>query len=181
MKKYVVIYDSKYGSTQKYAQWIAEDLGADLIARKAATPGLMNAYEVIIYGGGLYAGGVSGLSFITKNYKSIKDRDVYLFTCGLADPNVPENVKSIQAGLKKAMPEEMQNAIEVFHFRGAMNYSNLSFVHRSMMTMVQKSVAKKDPASRSAEDIQMLETFGKTVDFTNPDAIKPLIDRVLSK
>ena len=68
MKKCVVVYKSKYGATKKYAEWIAEDLHADLFEGKAASADALTAYDVIVYGGGLYAGGVSGLPFITKNF-----------------------------------------------------------------------------------------------------------------
>jgi menaquinone-dependent protoporphyrinogen IX oxidase len=179
MKKYVVVYESKYGTTKKYAEWIAEDLCADLIERKAASADALTGYDVIVYGGGLYAGGVSGLPFIIKNYDKIKDKRVLLFTCGLGDPNVSENVESIQKGLKKVLSPEMQQKVEIFHLRGGMDYSKLSFVHKSMMSMVQKSVAKKEPEKRTQEDIQMLETYGKIVDFTDRGTIRPLVDSAL--
>lgn len=176
MKKCVVVYESKYGTTKKYAEWIAEDLDADLFERKDISAEALTGYEVIVYGGGLYAGGVSGLPFITKNFDKIKDKRILLFTCGLGDPNIFENVESIRKGLAKAMPPEMQKTVEIYHLRGGMDYSKLSFVHRSMMSMVQKSVSKKDPKTLTEEDVQMLETYGKTVDFTDRATIKPLVE-----
>ncbi len=179
MSKCVVVYESKYGTTKKYAEWIAEDLGADLFERKDASIEALTGYDVIVYGGGLYAGGVSGLPFITKNYDKIKDKRILLFTCGLGDPNVLENVEAIRKGLTKALTPEMLNAFEIYHLRGGMDYSKLSFIHRNMMAMVQKSVAKKDPSARTQEDIEMLETYGKVVDFTDRATIKPLVDSAL--
>lgn len=181
MKKCVVVYESKYGATKKYAEWIAEDLNADLFERKAASADGLAAYDVIVYGGGLYAGGVSGLPFIVKNFDKIKDKKILLFTCGLGDPNVYENVASIQKGLKKALTPEMQRVMEIYHLRGGMDYSKLSFIHRSMMSMVQKSVAKKDPSTLTEEDVQMMETYGKTIDFSDRSTIKPLVDSALSE
>ena len=181
MKKCIVIYESKYGTTKKYAEWIAEDLGADLYERKAASADALTGYDVIVYGGGLYAGGVSGLPFITKNFDKIKDKKILLFTCGLGDPNVSENVKSIQKSLDKVLSPEMKKTVEIYHLRGGMDYSTLSFMHKSMMSMVQKSVAKKDPKDMTQEDIEMLETYGKVVDFTDRSTIKPLVDSAQSK
>ena len=34
MEKVIVVYKSKYGSTKKYAQWLAEDLSCDLVENK---------------------------------------------------------------------------------------------------------------------------------------------------
>ncbi len=175
----VVIYESKYGTTKKYAEWIAEDLDAQLFERKAISADALAGYDLIVYGGGLYAGGVSGLSFIKNNYNRIKDKRVLLFTCGLGDPAVPENVNNIREGLDKFMTPEMREKVEVFYLRGGMDYSKLSFVHKSLMSMVQKTVAKKDPATRNPEEVAMLDTFGKVVDFTDRATIKPLVNSVL--
>ena len=53
MNNTVVIYESKYGSTKSYAQWIAEELSCPLFERKKFNPKDFEKYEVIIYGGGL--------------------------------------------------------------------------------------------------------------------------------
>ena len=179
MKNCVVVYESKYGTTKKYAEWIAQELEADLFERKAASIDALTGYDVIVYGGGLYAGGVSGLPFITKNYEKIKDKRILLFTCGLGDPQVLENVESIRKGLMKVLPEEMKKTAEIFHLRGGMDYSKLSMIHRTLMGLVQKNVAKKDPAERTQEDIEMLETYGKIVDFTDRSTIKPIVESAL--
>ncbi len=179
MKKCIVIYESKYGTTKKYAEWIAEDLDADLFERKAASADALTGYDVIVYGGGLYAGGVSGFSFIKNNFNKIKDKRILLFTCGLGDPAVPENVNNIREGLDKFMTPDMQKKIEVFYLRGGMDYSKLNFVHKSLMSMVQKTVARKEPANRTPEETAMVETYGKVVDFTDRSTIKPLVDTIL--
>lgn len=38
MNEVVVIYQSKYGAAKKYAEWIAEALGADLFERRKIAP-----------------------------------------------------------------------------------------------------------------------------------------------
>ena len=106
--KYLVTYASKYGSTKKYAQWIAEALSCDLMDAGDVKPGMLAQYDVLIHGGGLYAGGLSGISVITKNYELLSGKPVILFSCGLADPNGPENVSHIEAGLAKVLTPEMQ-------------------------------------------------------------------------
>ena len=56
--KIAVIYASKYGSTETYARWIAEELDAGLYLVKAVSAEMLQDYDAVIYGGGLYAGGV---------------------------------------------------------------------------------------------------------------------------
>lgn len=53
MKKVVVIYGSKYGTTEKYAKWISEELNCDLFSYKSIKKDNLLNYDTIIYGGGL--------------------------------------------------------------------------------------------------------------------------------
>ena len=75
-----VIYKSKYGSTKKYAQWISSSLHCDLYDRKSIRPKQMHEYEIIVYGGGLYAGGVNGISLLSENADLISNQTIILFT-----------------------------------------------------------------------------------------------------
>lgn len=52
MSKVVVLYQSKYGATQKYAQWLAAELACDLVETKKADIDQIATYDVIILGGG---------------------------------------------------------------------------------------------------------------------------------
>lgn len=176
--KIAVIYKSKYGSTKKYAQWIAQELACDLYERRFVKPATLKGYDVIIYGGGLYAGGLSGARLITKNFSAISNKKLVLFTCGIADPKDLQNVQGIIKGLSRMITQEMQEKMKIFHLRGAIDYSKLGFIHKLMMAMFNKMVKSKDPASLRAEDKEMLDIYGKAVDFTDKTSITPLIEYV---
>lgn len=180
MDKTVVIFESKYGSTKQYANWIAETLSCPLSERKAFRPQDFAQYETIIYGGGLYAGGVSGINLLIQNWNLICRKRIVLFTCGIADPNDPENVSHIRSSLSKSLPPEMMERIHIFHLRGGINYPRLSLVHRAMMFMLRKMMLKKRLDSLRQEDRLFLDTYGKSIDFTNQESIQPLINFVLN-
>lgn len=176
--KIVVIYSSHYGYTKKYAEWIAEGLKADLCEKSKVKPMDLTNYDVIIYGGGLYAGGVNGISLLTKNWDKIKNKKIIVFTVGLADPQKEENTASIYNSIGKVFSEDAKKHIKFFHFRGGIDYSKLSFIHKPMMAMLKKVINKKDESELTDEDKGLLETYGKKVDFTNKDSIAPLIEYV---
>ena len=54
--KTLVVYRSHYGSTRRYAQWLAQALDADAAEERQADARLVQNYECVIFGGGLYAG-----------------------------------------------------------------------------------------------------------------------------
>lgn len=180
MKKTVVIYESKYGSTRRYAEWIAEALSCSFFDKAIFSPEDFSNYDVVIYGGGLYAGGVSGIKLLTKNWKLLQDRHVVLFTCGIADPTLPENVANIRASLSKILSPDKMEHLHLFHLRGSMDYSRLSFVHKSMMAMLRKMLLKKKEDTRTDEERLLLDTYGTNIDFIDKDSIQPIVRHVLS-
>lgn len=178
MNQSVIIFESKYGSTKRYAQWIAGALSCPIFEKKNFCPKDFKKYDIIIYGGGLYAGGVSGIRLLIQNWELLSDKKVILFTCGLADPAEPVNVSHIREALSKTLPSEIIENIKTFHLRGGIDYPRLSFVHKAMMSMLRKMLLKKDPSELSNEDLQLLDSYGKKMDFTDSTAIQPIVEYI---
>lgn len=178
MSKIVVIYKSNYGSTQRYAAWIAEELNAELLEVDKTRPPALQGYDVIIYGGGLYAGSVNGISLLTKNFDTIKDKSLYLFTVGAADVTDPRNTDHIRAGLSRVLTPEMQKRIGLFHLRGGMDCPNMNPLHRMMMGMMIHMLRKKPESELENSDRELLQNAKKRIDFTNRATIAPLVEAV---
>lgn len=180
MEKIVVVFESHYGFTKQYAKWISEELACPLYERKKFPLQDLNHYDTVIYGGGLYAGGVSGIQFLTKNWKLLAGKRLILFTCGLADPSDEENRRHIREGLSKALSKEILEKLQLFHLRGGIDYDRLSFVHRTMMSMLRKMLLKKNAQELNEESRQLLATYGQRVNFTSRESLAPLIQEVRS-
>ena len=172
MRKIAVIYGSKYGATKQYATWIAEELGADLMNYKDTMPKQIQSYDIVVFGGGIYASGIMGI----KSIKKSKPKQLMVFTVGLADPATTEYSKILDKNFTK---EELAK-IKVFHLRGGIDYKELGVVYKMMMAMVKKSVNKKPAEKRTSEDQALLDTYGQKVDFVDRSTIRPLIDYVSS-
>lgn len=174
--KIAVIYKSKYGSTKKYAQWIAEEAKGDLFNDSQINGEKLKEYHTIVYGGGLYASGIEGISIITKNFNIIKDKKIIVFTVGLASTDKKEVFTPI---IEKNFTKEMADSIKFFHFRGGIDYKRLSLVHKAMMAMLKKIIAKKSEDKLTEDDKQLLDTYGDKIDFTDKSTITPLVNYVL--
>ncbi|WP_042678895.1 flavodoxin domain-containing protein [Anaerosalibacter massiliensis] len=172
MNKIAVVYKSKYGSTKKYAQWIAEESKVDLFEHSQVDIKKLMEYDTIVYGGGLYASGIAGISVITKNYKALKDKRIIVFTVGLASTDRKEVFSPI---IEKNFSKEMSDGIKFFHLRGGIDYKKLGFIHKSMMAMLKTVISKKDSQELSDDDRELLATYGKKVDFTDKSTLKPLL------
>lgn len=176
MGNVAVIFKTKYGHTKQYAEWISEELKCDLFEQSEITAEKMHEYDTIVYGGGLYASGILGIEIVTKNFNSIKDKNLVVFTVGLADPNIKSQFEPI---INKNFTEEMQKRINIFHLRGGINYKELGIVHKAMMAALKSSVKNKK-GELTDEDRLMLETYGEQIEFTDKKTIDPLISFVRS-
>lgn len=173
MKQIAVIYKSKYGTTKQYATWIAEELKADLFSKSRVHVKELSGYDLVVYGGGLYAGGISGIDLVIKN----SCKNLVIFTVGLADPNITDYSDII----RKNIPEEKLKDIKIFHLRGGIDYKNLGIVHKGMMSMLKKFMLDTKAESEKTEDDRLMaETYGKKVDFTDRKTIKPIVEYSIS-
>ena len=84
MKKTIVIYQSKYGATKRYAEWLAQALQCEAVDKKQFAPKRFADYNTIIYGGYVYASGIKGLSLLKNNAEKLKDKRVVCFAVGAA-------------------------------------------------------------------------------------------------
>ena len=170
MKNIAVIYKSKYGTTKQYAKWIAEELNAPIFEAPSVKPAQLTDYDVVVYGGGLYAGGIIGVKLCTKN----PCKSLVVFTVGLATPETADYSEILA---RNFTPEQLAET-KVFHLQGGMDYGKLSVLHRAMMAFKKKESEKTPTADRTSDDQQLIETYGGKINFTNKDSIKPLVDYV---
>ena len=104
MTNIAVVYCSRYGSTKQYAQWLAEDLGADLYDVRRVYKEKLETYDTIVFGGGLYYGVIKGLSRLKRNYASIRESNLVVFAVGLTPPENKKLLDNVaQGNLSPAM------------------------------------------------------------------------------
>jgi len=181
MDKTLVIYSSKYGHTKTYAQWLAEELNADICDSKNLKNNMLYNYSTIVFGSSLYAGKNKAALLIVKHFEQIKDKKVVLFTCGLADVSNKTNIISINKSLDKIITPKIRNKIKIFHLRGGIDYGNLNFLHKTMMKFVCSNVSKKPENERTDEEKDVLATYGQKIDFSDKKMLEPIIQYCLQK
>lgn len=169
----VILYQSKYGATKRYAEWLSEETGFQCIETKKADINEIIAYDVIILGGGIYASGIAGLSFLKKNINKLADKKVIVFCCG-ASP-YEENV-FLQ--IKKHNIKDNLSDIPVFYCRGAWDMDAMSFKDRTLCNLLRKAVAKKDPSDYEIWEKALMEAGDNNCDWTDKKYIEPIMEYI---
>lgn len=171
--KRAVIYESKTGFTKKYAEWLATALSADLLPLSNLTANHLLGYDVLIFGGGLYAGGINGL----KQFRALINADnpprVVYFATGATPKR--ENV------VPELILQNFQHdgeAVPLFYVRGGFNYAALGLMDRFLMTILKLKIKSKKEADRSPDEKGMLATYSRPVDFSNQKDIEPIVKYV---
>jgi menaquinone-dependent protoporphyrinogen IX oxidase len=171
-----VLYKSNYGHTKRYAEWIAKDLQGDLYDLPDFNHDHIERYDTIIYGGGLYAGGILGHSFIVQEFERLRRKNLVLFTVGLA---ATEDRSIFTPLLHKNFSDEILSAFEIFHLRGGIEYRKLGLKHKTLMAMLRTKVSR-NKGERTEEEELMLSTYGDKIDFSDEKSIAPLTAYVRS-
>lgn len=169
--KAVVLYKSKSGFVKKYAEWIAEELSADLFEASKVAPSIFDAYDTVIYGGGLYAIGINGVKLITSNLNRLKGKKIAVFASGATPPR-EKDIKAVQDS--NFTPEQLQQ-IKFFYLRGGFDYKKLKPVDKILMNLLKLKIRIKKREEREPDEIGMLAAYDRPMDFTKRKNIEELI------
>lgn len=171
MKKGIIIYQSKYGATQKYAHWLQDITGFDCVETPKASPQEVAQYETVLLCGGIYASGIAGLSFLKKNMGAWKEKKTAIFCVG-ASPYDQQALAAIRA---RNLTGDLSE-LPLFYGRGAWNESKMKFIDRNLCKMLQKSIAKKDPGTFEPWMAALVSATGQACDWTDPQYLTPLLE-----
>lgn len=172
--KTIVIYRSKTGFTKRYARWIAEAAGAECVELSKARKKNLDAYEAIVFGGGAYAGRISGLSWFKGNMDKWNGKQLIVFCVGANPADRPE----IEPALKSNFQETELQKIQLFYCPGGLNYEKMSALSRLMMKFFVKTLQAKKNKTR--DDEEMIRIISSSYDISDKKYIKPILS-VLSK
>ena len=101
--KALIIYKSKTGFTKWYAEFIAKEVDGNLMDFKEVTAEIMSGYDVVVYGGGLYAGMINGYKKAKEMFEKSSANRFILFATG-GTPN--EATKEIEEVWKNNLQQK---------------------------------------------------------------------------
>ncbi|MBN1892019.1 MAG: flavodoxin [Clostridiales bacterium] len=147
--KTIILYATKYGSTEKVANRIREKIPGETVMAnisKRHVPDL-SAFDTVIVGGPIYIGKTLKplTTFINKNLGELKKKRLALFICaGAEDP------AQVEILLSALFPAELRDrAVYTGTMGGEMNMNNVN----PLMRFVLKNMIKvKEGYSRLSEE-----------------------------
>jgi menaquinone-dependent protoporphyrinogen IX oxidase len=173
--KTAVVYRSKSGYTKNYAEWISQSLSCDLIEASEIKTNDLASYSTIIYGGGLYAGGIHGMRKFLKMMDKAPDTTLIVFAVGAT----PARKATTDELFTLNFTPEQQKKISFFYLRGGFEYARLTPIDKILMELLKIKLKRtKDP---TPDNKGMLAAYEHPVDFTKKDKIAPIVTYVKEK
>ena len=168
--KGIILYSSKYGATKRYAEWIAEETGFDCVETGKANPDILGQYDAILLGGGIYASGIAGLSFLKKHIRQLQGKKVIVFCDGAS----PYEEKAFQQVYAHNFKGDLAG-LPCFYCRGGWDPDRMSFMDRNLCRMLRKAVARKAPEVWEVWERALMEAGENKCDWTDKAFIAPIL------
>ena len=180
MSKTAVIYYSKYGTTRRYAEWIASELEAELFDARKFKKKDLSRFDTIVYGGGIYAGGIKGIELITKNwYKGLSEKRVIVFAVGItveSDAAEDAGRDSGQFALGELLKEKRM-PIRCFFLPGAFDPGQIRGMDKAIMAVTRKMIGSG--AQGDSVDGAIAKYMQQGCDLVDRAAIAPVVEAAM--
>ena len=196
MSRILVLYHSRYGATERYARWIAEETGAELAdarKKKYKYKDLL-AYDTIVYGGGIYSGGIRGVDLITGHWADgLNQKNLIVFGVGIAVDNDANRQQCLEInfeqrlihwvsgtgdqGADKSVRELLSMEmmpIQCFFLPGAYDPSRVKGLDRHIMALTRKMMDDGAGGSRIVR-----ERIDHGCDLVDRSLIRPIVEQIL--
>ena len=171
--KTLIVYTSQTGFTKRYAEWLAEEMEADVLDLKEAQKkdaAFFEAYEAIVYGGWAMAGTVTKVKWFLDKASSWKDKRLALFCVG----GSPNDNPDIEVMFNKTLNDDQKKYIKTFYCQGGFNYEKMNAPSRMAMKMFVSSLKRKK--NQTEDEKKMVEMISSSYDISDKKFIAPIVE-----
>ena len=164
--KNIVLYKSKYGNTDQYASWIAEELNWEIRDFSKFKKSEIKNYQNIIFGSGVYMGKMNKLK---KALNWFEDKPIIFYACA-GNNNVEKDIEHI----KKTNFTDQQLAFhKFFYLPGGVDFTKIKGVFKMMLNVFRKIMEKKK--DKTADEKAILEGFTNPTNFVDKKHIESIV------
>lgn len=170
----IVIYSTRFGSTEKYAFEIAKRLQCSAVKSQHVSREDLANYDLIIFGSCLLEGMLTDAHYFQDWVHTYPDKIWALFTVGLSNPALT-NFSLI---LRQNFDEMVLSKTTFFHYRGTIQYKRLVLMQDLIQQMKVARAHSLDQTPLSDENQALLEKYGTYCDAADLASIDELIQWV---
>ena len=164
--KTLVLYESKTGSTQKYAEDIANRVGADVYPLKKFKLKNLANYDTVVFGGWIRGGEVKGLNSFLQGWDYVSDKNVLIFGVGMSIASKEGREQLIN-----------QNLLDMYHVRfyqvrGSFHFEKLGFLEKMM---IKASVRQLQGGDIAPEQAALATIIDQPIEWYDTEKINRIV------
>lgn len=169
--KAIIVYNSKTDFTKSYASWIQEETGFEMKVENDTSKQALESYDLVIYGGGIYAGRINGYKQFVKK---VSDQSrLILFATGATPVDAEDIIKTMW---NNNLSKEEQEKIPHYYFQSGLSYEKMKLGDRMLMKAFSKILSKKE--NKSPEEVASEQAICHSYDISSKEFIKPLLEYI---
>ena len=174
MSKIAVIYYSKHGTTEEYARKVAEEVGGDLFDAHKVKYKDIKDYDIIVYGGGIYSGGIKGIEFLKKSWnKGLCEKKIIVFAIGITVDHEENCQQCREINFVKRL-----EGLPCYFLPGAYDPAKNTGVDKKIMGFTLKLIGEGDAKGQTAESNSLIDRMRNGCDLRDMSAIGPLVEAI---
>ncbi len=168
----LIIYYSKTGNTEKYANEIGSPINATVIPFKKFKKKMIKDFDTIVFGGRVIGNRIQKLDEFLRFYDDMEGKNIILFSVGMSMVTKDTRLSMISSNLL-----DMYH-VRYYQLRGSFDFQKLGPVEKLLFNH-SINVMAKDPAV--AGQTAMLEQIKETpIEFYDHEGIAKIVT-VLNK
>ncbi|MBO4383232.1 MAG: hypothetical protein J5847_03970 [Clostridia bacterium] len=159
-----VVFTGNTGFTEKYANWVANQLKCDLFRLEDVTAEDLKKYPLVVFGGWVKGGYIQGLQELQG-----KVRGKYIVFAVGALPKRDGDAARFKE--KNGLQD-----IPTFYFEGGLRWYRLTEGQKAALLMYKETLQSFDYRKLSANERFFLNNIGRTFDHSSLDGVSELTD-----
>jgi menaquinone-dependent protoporphyrinogen IX oxidase len=135
-----ILYQSKYGSTLQYAEWLSKQLHLPILDIEKVSVESVTLRDFFIIGSPIYMGKLMIAGWLLKHQKMLRNKNLFLFiVCATPSTNT---VKLAQIS-RESIPASLSGNTTVYFLPGRIAREKLTWLDRMVMKLAAQ--VEKDP------------------------------------
>ena len=149
-----IVYCSQTGYTQKYADWLAEDLGCEAVPYADKTRVVLSEIDLLVFCSWFHAASIKGTKWLKGVMRDYPDlRVVVLATGATPMPIDTGETTMIEEAYRHSYPEAEYPDLPHFYCHGGFDYDRLGIPDKIAMRMFFKANAKAAETNPKAAEM----------------------------
>ena len=160
-----VVYTGNTGFTEKYANWVANQLKCELFRLEDVTAEDLKKYPLVVFGGWVKGGVIQGLREIEG-----KVRGHYIVFAVGALPKHHTTVDSLRRR------NNLSSDVPLFYFEGGMRYYRYTDGQKAALQTYKETLEEFEYKNLSRNEQFFYNNIGRTFDHSSLDGVRELTD-----